>query len=116
MTIDYREPDLVSKIKEATGDSVKYGADMIADDETKKITVQAIGPSGGKVVGLNPMQSTEVDRKDVAFSSASSKSPRRIPCTRADPLPSYGCRHLTEHGARTSHQPWADAHPSGAPG
>ncbi|TFK92238.1 GroES-like protein [Polyporus arcularius HHB13444] len=69
VTIDYREPDLVSKIKEATGDSVKYGADMIADDETKKITVQAIGPSGGKVVGLNPMQSTEVDRKDVVFSN-----------------------------------------------
>ncbi|RDX46878.1 GroES-like protein [Lentinus brumalis] len=69
VTIDYREPDLVSKIKEATGDSVKYGADMIADDETKKITVQAIGPSGGKVVGLSPMQSAEVDRKDVTFSS-----------------------------------------------
>ncbi|KAI0723773.1 GroES-like protein [Cerioporus squamosus] len=69
VTIDYREPDLVSKIKQATGDSVKYGADMIADDETKKVTVQAIGPSGGKVVGLNPMQSQESDRKDVIFNS-----------------------------------------------
>ncbi|RDX45871.1 GroES-like protein [Lentinus brumalis] len=69
VTVDYRETGLVSKIKQATGDSVKYGADMIGDEETKKVTVQAIGPSGGKVVGLNPLLSEESDRKDVTFSN-----------------------------------------------
>lgn len=74
VTIDYREPDLVSKIKQATGDSVKYGADMIGEEETKKVIVQAIGPSGGKVVGLNPLQGEESGRQDVTFNSACQQS------------------------------------------
>ncbi|KAI0723730.1 GroES-like protein [Cerioporus squamosus] len=69
VTIDYREPDLVSKIKQATGDSIKYGADMIGEEDTKNFTVQAIAPSGGKAVGLNPIQSEESGRKDVTFRS-----------------------------------------------
>ncbi|RPD66608.1 GroES-like protein [Lentinus tigrinus ALCF2SS1-7] len=69
VAVDYHEHDLVAKIKQATGDAIKYGADMIADDETKKVTVQAIGPSGGKVVGLNPLQSEESGRNDVTCSN-----------------------------------------------
>ncbi|KAI0698981.1 GroES-like protein [Cerioporus squamosus] len=68
VTIDYREPDLASKIKQATGDSLKYGADMVGEEKTKEVTVQSIGPSGGKVVGLNPLQNEESGRKDVTFS------------------------------------------------
>ena len=71
VTIDYREADLVSKIKQATGDSIKYALETIGDEETKRVTVQAIAPSGGKVVGLNPLQSEESERKEVTFHSAS---------------------------------------------
>ncbi|TFK91792.1 GroES-like protein [Polyporus arcularius HHB13444] len=67
VTIDYRDPDVVSKIKQATGDSLKYAAEMIGEDQTHKIAVQAIGPSGGTVVGLNVTQSTESGRKDVTI-------------------------------------------------
>ncbi|RPD66607.1 GroES-like protein [Lentinus tigrinus ALCF2SS1-7] len=71
VTIDYREPDLVSKIKQATGDSVKYALDTIGDDETKRVTVQAIAPSGGNIIGLNPMQTNEIERKEVTFHTMS---------------------------------------------
>ena len=68
-TIDYREPDLASKIKQATGDSVEYALETIGDDETKRVTIQAIAPWGGKVIGLNPVQSEESERNDVTFHS-----------------------------------------------
>lgn len=115
MTVDYRETGLVSKIKQATGDSVKYGADMIGDEETKKVTVQAIGPSGGKVVGLNPLLSEESDRKDVTFSSAFAPStPIRILC--ADSLPLNVDRCYVVLGVRILVHYCVDAGPSCARG
>ena len=57
VTIDYRDPDVVAKIKEVTGNSLKYAAEMIGEPETRKVVTEAIGPSGGKVVGLNPTAS-----------------------------------------------------------
>ncbi|KAI0723729.1 GroES-like protein [Cerioporus squamosus] len=66
VTIDYHDPDVVSKIKQATGDSLKYAADMIGEFKTHKVAVDAIGPSGGKLVGLSPMRNArEFARKDV---------------------------------------------------
>ncbi len=71
VTIDYRDSEVVSKIKQATGDSLKYAAEMIGDLESHRIAIEAIGPSGGKVVGLSPMRNAkEFARKDVALTGA----------------------------------------------
>ncbi len=73
VTIDYRDPDVVSKIKQATGDSLKYVVETTGENETHKIAVEAIGPSGGKVVGLNVgVQNTDFGRKDVTITGACS--------------------------------------------
>ncbi|RDX47060.1 GroES-like protein [Lentinus brumalis] len=71
VTIDYRDPEVVSKIKQATGDSLKYAAEMIGDLESHRIAIEAIRPSGGKVVGLSPMRnSKEFARNDVTLTGA----------------------------------------------
>ncbi len=85
VTVDYHDPDVVSKIKEVTGDSLKYAADMIGEVETHRIAIEAIGSSGGKLVGLNvALQKTEFGRKDVTITGASSNMrsllPVLVPC------------------------------------
>ncbi|RPD66606.1 GroES-like protein [Lentinus tigrinus ALCF2SS1-7] len=67
VTIDYHDPDVVAKIKQVTGDTLKYALETIGDEETHKVAIEAIGPSGGRVVGLNLMASKETGRKDVTI-------------------------------------------------
>ena len=70
MTIDYRAPDVVAQIKQATGDSLTLAVDTISEAETHRIAAAAMGPSGGKVVGLNGLGGLESGREDVATTGA----------------------------------------------
>jgi NADPH:quinone reductase-like Zn-dependent oxidoreductase len=64
LCFDYRDPDVVSKLK-AAGD-ITYALDTISEGGTLEKTIDALGPNGGKVVHLLPA-SDEVKnrRKDV---------------------------------------------------
>ncbi|OCH84775.1 GroES-like protein [Obba rivulosa] len=62
---DYRDPEVVRKIKTATGDSVKAGFDTISLKDSQIMSAQVIGPDGGKVVlVLSPIPEAKV-RDDV---------------------------------------------------
>ncbi|RPD59285.1 GroES-like protein [Lentinus tigrinus ALCF2SS1-7] len=67
VTLDYHDPEVVSKIKQATGDSLKYAAEIIGETETHRIAAEAIGPSGGKVVGLSGLGGLQSGRQDVTI-------------------------------------------------
>ncbi|KAH9941947.1 GroES-like protein [Amylocystis lapponica] len=47
---DYKDPDVVEKIKSVTGDSIRSVFDTISDATTQGISVRAVAPGGGKVV------------------------------------------------------------------
>ena len=49
---DYRDPDVVKKIKQATGDSIKKALDTISLKESQRITAQSFGLEGGKMIVL----------------------------------------------------------------
>ena len=69
---DYHAADVVAQIKAVTGNSVKKALDAAGSGkDSQGNTAEALGPSGGKVVGLNPLQSEESERKEVMFHSAS---------------------------------------------
>ncbi|EMD39360.1 hypothetical protein CERSUDRAFT_112991 [Gelatoporia subvermispora B] len=62
---DYRDPEVVQKVKAATGDSLKEGFDTISLKESQALTAQVINPTGGKIVLLlNPIPEAKV-RDDV---------------------------------------------------
>ena len=78
MTIDYHAPDVVAQIKQATGASLKLAVDTISEAETHRIAAAAMGPSGGKVVGLNGLGGLESGREDVATTGACRDLPRTL--------------------------------------
>ncbi|KAI0807655.1 GroES-like protein [Fomes fomentarius] len=47
---DYKDPKVVSKIKAATGDSIKKAVDTISEKVTQRITAETIAPSGGEII------------------------------------------------------------------
>jgi len=49
---DYKDPEVVQKVKAATGDSIKAALDTISLKDSQEISVKAIAPSGGKLVLL----------------------------------------------------------------
>ena len=67
---DYRDPEVVSKIKAATGDSVKNVFDAISEESSQRIAAAAIAPSGGKIVLVLSTKPGATDRKDVQFIGA----------------------------------------------
>ncbi|KAI0636517.1 GroES-like protein [Trametes polyzona] len=67
VVFDYHDPDVVSKIKKATGDSVTKALDTISLKDSQRISAEALAPSGGKVVlVLSPIPDA-TDRKDAIF-------------------------------------------------
>ena len=64
---DYRDPEVVTKIKAATGNSIKSALDTISEKESLRITADSIGSQGGKVVVLLPPSPEATSRKDVEF-------------------------------------------------
>lgn len=64
---DYKDPEVVSKIKQATGDSITNAVDTISLKDSQRITAESLGPSGGKAVLLLGPAAGATDRKDVKF-------------------------------------------------
>ena len=64
---DYRDSEVVTKIKAATGNSIKSALDTISEKESLRITADSIGSQGGKVVVLLPPSPEVTSRKDVEF-------------------------------------------------
>ncbi|KAI0780487.1 GroES-like protein [Trametes elegans] len=61
---DYKEPDVVTKIKAATGDTIRSALDTISLRETQEISAAVIAPGGGKVMhilGVIPEASSRTD-------------------------------------------------------
>ena len=66
---DYRDPEVVSKIKQATGDSLTKAVDAISDLASQRICAEALGPKGGKVALVQAAQESATTRKDVVLQS-----------------------------------------------
>ncbi|TBU65354.1 GroES-like protein [Dichomitus squalens] len=64
---DYKDPEVVSKIKAATGDSVSVALDTISENGSQTISAESLGPSGGKVVLVLTQDPNATSRKDVQF-------------------------------------------------
>ncbi|KAI1784002.1 chaperonin 10-like protein [Ganoderma leucocontextum] len=64
---DYRDPEVVSKIKKATGDSLTKAVDAIAELDSQRICAESLGPSGGKVVLVQSAEEEATKRKDVVL-------------------------------------------------
>ena len=64
---DYKDPEVVSKIKAATNDSISYAFDAISEAGSQTISAESLGPSVGKVVLVLGQDPNETSRKDVQF-------------------------------------------------
>ncbi|OSD08389.1 GroES-like protein [Trametes coccinea BRFM310] len=64
---DYKDPDVVKKIKDATGDSITKAVDAISLKDSQRISAEALAPSGGKVVLVLQPIPDATNRKDVKF-------------------------------------------------
>ena len=66
--LQYRDPDVVSKIKSVTGDSIHLGLDTISTTESQILSVKTFAPGPGK---LNTILSNSAEaqklREDVKF-------------------------------------------------
>jgi NADPH:quinone reductase-like Zn-dependent oxidoreductase len=64
--IDYRDADVVQKIKDATGDTLAYGLDTFGEGSSQEACVRALGPRGGEfLVITSPDESAAKLRADV---------------------------------------------------
>ncbi|EIW60399.1 GroES-like protein [Trametes versicolor FP-101664 SS1] len=64
---DYRDQEVVAKIKQATGDSVTKALDAISDKDSQRISAEVLAPAGGKVVLVSGPEPGATERKDVEF-------------------------------------------------
>jgi len=48
--VDYNDPDVVNKLKKATGDTIKYGIDCVTNGESYRKSQLAFGPQGGHLI------------------------------------------------------------------
>lgn len=48
--VDYKDPEVVSKLKEATGDAIVYGIDTIAEGGSIQLAQQAFSKEGGHLM------------------------------------------------------------------
>ncbi|EPS98739.1 hypothetical protein FOMPIDRAFT_1031239 [Fomitopsis schrenkii] len=53
---DYKDPDVVSKIKQATGDSIHIAFDTIAVLESQSLTIKTFGPGPGRIIVIQSPQ------------------------------------------------------------
>jgi len=50
MATQYRDPNIVKKIKDVTGDSVHIVLDAYSEEESQLICIKAFGPGGGRLM------------------------------------------------------------------
>ncbi|PCH40956.1 GroES-like protein [Wolfiporia cocos MD-104 SS10] len=66
VVFDYKDPDVIAKIKDATHDSLHYAFDTICNLQTQSLTVNCFAPGPGKMVTIQPVEeSAQVLREDV---------------------------------------------------
>ncbi|KAL1947847.1 hypothetical protein VTO73DRAFT_13571 [Trametes versicolor] len=64
---DYRDPDVVAKIKQVTGGSLTRALDAISDGASQRISAEVLAPTGGKVVLVSGPEPGATERTDVEF-------------------------------------------------
>jgi len=52
VVVDYKDPDVVKKLKEGTNDSIQYGLDCISENGSLQMAQQAFRPSGGHLIAI----------------------------------------------------------------
>ncbi|KAL7283725.1 hypothetical protein ACG7TL_003162 [Trametes sanguinea] len=62
---DYADPEVVSKVKAASDDSIRFGLDTISLRESQTISAEVIAPGGGKVVHILQVIPDTTTRTDV---------------------------------------------------
>jgi NADPH:quinone reductase-like Zn-dependent oxidoreductase len=73
VVVDHNEPEVVSRIKEATDDSISIGIDGFSSSESQKTSIQSFGPGKGHLVTLLPADSEAAAlRPDITVSCRSS--------------------------------------------
>ncbi|KAH9928547.1 GroES-like protein [Epithele typhae] len=70
VVFDYRDPDVVAKIKAATGDSITRVLDTISEEDTQRICAAAIAPAGGKLNLILPPKPSSIARSDIKVTSS----------------------------------------------
>ena len=73
VVFDYRAPDVVTKIKGATGDSIRVAFDTISETDSQRIAAASISPEGGKLGVILRPQPEAIGRKDVEVIRACSR-------------------------------------------
>jgi len=62
---DYRDPDVVKKIKEVTHNQLEYGIDCISEAESQAKSEESLGEKGGKIAII--LRNEKKTRDDVEF-------------------------------------------------
>lgn len=50
VVVDYKDPNVVEKLKEQTNDSIQYGLDCVTEGDSTKTAQLAFRPQGGDLV------------------------------------------------------------------
>ncbi|KAH9844380.1 GroES-like protein [Rhodofomes roseus] len=61
---DYRDPDVVSKIKETTKNSLHHALDTISQESTQTLALNSYGPGPGKLITIQPLQEKAKQLRD----------------------------------------------------
>ncbi|KAI0636543.1 GroES-like protein [Trametes polyzona] len=62
---DYRDPDVVQKVKNVSGDTIRAAFDTISERESQRISAEVIAPGGGKAVYILAVIEDATARTDV---------------------------------------------------
>ena len=79
---DYRDPEVASKIKGVTGDSLTKGVDAIGEPSSQRICAESLGPKGGKVILVSNVAEGATQRTDVVLQRESPPLPPPPLCLR----------------------------------
>jgi len=90
--VQYRDPDMIQKVKSATGDNIHIALDTISGEETQFTAIKALaeGVPGRLLVILPPAEGISGVRKDVEVKCSSpSHSPEPPPSPRQQLVNSF---------------------------
>lgn len=93
--LDYRDADVVAKIKAAAGDAIENVLDTISEKDSQRISAASIHPDGGNLVLLLAKIDEAINRSDVETQSACTPLPF---CVQIDDVPQYS--DAAVHGDR----------------
>ncbi|EIN07436.1 zinc-binding oxidoreductase ToxD [Punctularia strigosozonata HHB-11173 SS5] len=80
VVVDYRDPEVSRKVREATNGELHLGLDTFASAETQEASVRAFGPGRGKLIAILPVQeSARAIREDVEIKGTMLYTASRLP-------------------------------------